>query len=295
MTSLEKITLVVSVNDREILNQNLTISPMLQAPCAHELLVQEGFKSAAKAYNDAIDRSKNDILVFVHQDMIFPANWFSDLKQSIELLDRSDPHWGVLGCYGRTQDCQDRGYVYSPDMGTIGQPLSRPEAVQTLDEIVLVMRKSSGLRFDDTLPHFHFYGADLCLSAADHNMKCYAISAFCIHNTQYNLTLPKEFYKCYRHVKRKWGKFLPICTSCITVTRFDKWLRLRRLNEFYRTNILKLKPKVTRVSDGRGLLQALENARRTQPGVPFGSWKEVPTKDAGKDSSPNDSQQCATS
>ena len=69
-------------------------------------------------------------------------------------------------------------------------------AVQTLDEIVLILKKSSGLRFDDSLPHFHFYGTDICLRAAQRGMRSYAISAFCVHNTHQTLVLPEEFYEC---------------------------------------------------------------------------------------------------
>jgi len=55
--------------------------------------------------------------------------------------------------------------------------------VQTLDEIVLIFRRDSGLSFDETLPHFHFYGTDICMRAAEQGRQCYAISAFCVHNT----------------------------------------------------------------------------------------------------------------
>jgi hypothetical protein len=152
----DRVTFVSAVNSREILHKNLLASPVFQSPRAHQLIVQEGFPSAARAYNDAIDRSENDLLILVHQDVILPGKWLADLGETLTHLSQSDPQWGVLGCYGETKSREDKGYVYSPDMGTIGKPLAVPELVQTLDEIVLILRKSSGLRFDETLPHFHF-------------------------------------------------------------------------------------------------------------------------------------------
>ncbi len=52
-----------------------------------------------------------------------------------------------------------------------------------LDELLLVIRRSSGLSFDDGLPSFHLYGADICLQAQMGGMKSYIITAFCIHNS----------------------------------------------------------------------------------------------------------------
>jgi hypothetical protein len=82
----------------------------------------------------------------------------------------------------------------------------------------LILRKSSGLRFDERLDHFHMYGADICLQAQARGMKCYAIPAFAVHNTNgYNL-LPAPFWKAYAFMRRKWAAQLPVVTSCITIT-----------------------------------------------------------------------------
>ena len=115
----------------------------------------------------------------------------------------------------------------------MGAPFECPVPVQTLDEIVLILRVSPGLRFDDNLPHFHLYGTDICLRAQSVGRKNYAISAFCIHNTNQGFALPKEFYECYKHVKRTWKKYLPITASCARITRFNLAMYERRLREIY--------------------------------------------------------------
>lgn len=225
------ISIAAAVNSRTVLERNLVASPGLHENRGHEILVQESFASAAAAYNDALDRSKNDLVMFVHQDMYLPSGWFSRLEESIAKIERTDPNWGLIGCWGVTQDGAGFGHVYSPGVGIIGSRFEEPREVQTLDEIVLIMRKSSGLRFDDTLPHFHFYGVDICLSARKRGLKNYAMSAFCVHNSNYLRVLPQEFYDCYRHVKRRWKDSLPIQTSCIRISRFDKEMRRRQLRE----------------------------------------------------------------
>jgi hypothetical protein len=260
MSATRKLTFASAVNDREIFDTNFLVSPMFGPGHPHQIIVQSGFSSAAKAYNDAIDRSENEIIVFAHQDVIFPANWMADLEAALQQLEKSDPHWGVLGCFGETADRGGRGYVYMPGLEIVGTPFAAPEPVQTLDEIVLIIKKSSGLQFDPTLPFYHFYGVDLCLRAASQGMTSYAISAFCLHNTQYNLVLPPEFYACYRHVKKQWKDHLPIQTTCVRITKYDIDMNKRRLREFYLGKVKGIKIGALRSQSGQQLLEAFGDA-----------------------------------
>jgi hypothetical protein len=80
------------------------------------------------------------------------------------------------------------------------------------------------------LPHFHLYGTDICLEARARGLASYAFPGYCVHNTRQLLVLPRDFYRCYRYVKEKWRRYLPIRTPCITISRFDadrRWRRLR--------------------------------------------------------------------
>lgn len=228
----DRITFVVSVTCRgEELESNFLASPCLQGSNGNQILIQEGYESAAKAYNDAIDRAEHDLIVFAHQDVIFPKAWISQLQSAIEYLTLEDPNWGVLGCYGLTSQGNAAGYIYSPGRGIIGRPFGCPTPIQTLDELVLIVRRSSGLRFDNALPHFHLYGADICLRAAQMRMKSYAICAFCIHNAHQYLILSKDFYTCCRHIRQVWKDYLPIETTCVRLTRFNIPVYERRLRE----------------------------------------------------------------
>lgn len=231
--SKRKFTFVAAVNDRAVLQDNLLASPCLRAAHAHEILIQEGYRSAGNAYNEAIAKSQNDFLIFLHQDIILPEQWIYQLENSLDLLESEDPYWGVLGCYGKTQYDGGRGYVYQAGPGIIGEPFDRPEKVQTLDEIVLILRKSSGLRFDESLPNYHLYGTDICLRAEQLGKKSYAIPAFCIHNSNQGFVLPKEFYDCYWHVRRTWKAQLPVQASCIRITKWNTAMYRRRLHEIY--------------------------------------------------------------
>jgi hypothetical protein len=250
-----KITFVVAMNNREVFENNFLASPCLRGVHAHEILVQEHFDSAPKAYNDALARSSNDLVVFCHQDIYLPEGWLKDLRRALNYLEIHDPNWGVLGCSGMTVDRQHWRYLYSSGLGVSGAPLKHPEPIQTLDEVVLILRRSSGLRFDELLPHFHLYGTDICLQGAKRGMTSYVISAFCIHNTNQPLVLPPEFYQGCDYIRRTWSDCLPIQTCCIRITRSNAPIYRRRLQEFYLRHIRRKEIGGMRVANVRNLFE----------------------------------------
>jgi len=258
LTHMNPITFVVAANSRDILENNLLASACLRGDSGNQVLVQEGFKSAATAYNDAIGKTTNDLMVFAHQDILFAKNWIADLEKALERLEQTDPNWGVLGCYGETTNCEGQGYIWSGEQGILGKAFDEPAPVQTLDEIVLILRKSSGLRFDEGLKNFHFYGTDICMEAAKRRRKVYAISAFCVHNAAQTVMLPKEFYECYGYIKKKWVDRLPIQTTVIRVTRSSKEMYKRRVMELYQRYVQRRVNGLHRVADGRVLLRKYE-------------------------------------
>ena len=263
------ITFVLAVNNRAILENNFLASPCLRLPHPHEILLQEGYSSASKAYNAAIDRSSNDLIVFVHQDIILLESWLSQFEEALALLEECDPNWGVLGCGGTAQNGQGCGHLYSSGLGVLGKPFEGPTTVRVLDEIVLILRKSSGLRFDDSLPHFHLYGTDICLRAEAAHKKNYVIPAFCVHNTNYGLILPNEFYECCRHIRRVWKDLLPIQTPCIRITKSNAPIFRRRLHEIYLKNVKGRDLEAKRVNDIRPLIStfAASSAVDKSPGL----------------------------
>lgn len=228
----EALTMAVCVNNDDVLHQNLLLSPGLLIGNHNQLVIKRDFSSASLAYNSAIEEAENDIIVFVHQDVYLPDTWFADLKRCLAFLDRTRANWGVLGCYGSRRGAEGGvGRVYTTGIGPDGRQIARPEPVETLDEIILIIRKSSGLRFDSRLPHFHLYGPDICMTARERGMVNYAFQGFCVHNTNQLLILPNEFYACYRYIRRKWSHYLPIYTSCIKISFLNEEFYLRRLVE----------------------------------------------------------------
>ena len=223
------LTFVVAANDRGVLNSNLLSSPCFSGTHDHQVLVLEGHSSAATAYNIGLDRALNETVVFAHQDVFLPDTWLPSMYAGLSLLKDIDPNWGVAGCCGITAAGNRLGHLYTPGEGVVGKLLSGPQRVRVLDELVLVLRKSSGIRFSDDLPGFHFYGPDICLAAEQQQMNCYVITAFCIHNARQYFDYPTDFYSSYRIMKRKWAESLPVQTSCIRISKFDSDVWKRRV------------------------------------------------------------------
>lgn len=218
----ESVTFVVAVNDRRVLDNTFLVSPIFNNCNMLEIIIKEGYSSASTAYNEGLDEATSDLIVFAHQDIFFPEKWLDELFHALFKIEVSSRRWGVVGCFGVTSENNRYGHLFSTGLDKVlGGTIAQPMPVQTLDEIVLVMRKSAGLRFDEDLPHFHFYGADICMLAKRAGMVNYAIDAFCIHNSNQVRRFPKEFYQCYHYVKNKYKPFLPIQTSCIRITRHN--------------------------------------------------------------------------
>jgi hypothetical protein len=212
-------TVVVAVNNDAVLNDSLLRSPEIRS--VREVLIQRGGASAGQAYNAGMKAAQTEVVVFVHQDVYFTAGWFPAVSQKIAAISAKDPQWGVLGVYGIGLSGAGVGHLYSTGLQRVlGSPFAKPAEVGSLDEVVLIVRRAAGLRFDENLPGYHLYGTDICLEARRQGMKCYAISAFCIHNSNGLAMLPLAYLKAFLYVRRKWRAHLPILTPCMTITRW---------------------------------------------------------------------------
>ena len=215
---LMNICFITASNNEEVLRSSLLASPDLAGV---EVNVQRGAPSAGVAYNRGIQSSRAEIMVFVHQDIYLPKGWLAKLEKALAQLERQDPNWGVLGLFGTEPDGTGQGLLYSTGLGVVlGSEFEGARPVRTLDEVMLIVRRASGLRFDETLEGFHLYGADISLEAESRGMKCYAISAHCIHNTNGIGLLPWAYWKCYLRLRRKWSSRLPVSTPCMDITRW---------------------------------------------------------------------------
>lgn len=256
-------SVITACNNEAVLNNCLRASPGVAA--AQEVKVLRGFASSAKAYNAGIESATADVLVLAHQDVYFPVGWDLQLADAVRRLEEVDSQWGVLGVMGITRTGVPKGYLYCTGLQrVIGAPFSAPVECSTLDEVVLVVRRASGLRFDEKLPGFHLYGTDVCYAARANGFRSYVFSAFCVHNTSGLTFLPWTFWQGYFYLRRKWRRELPIRTPCITIRRLPLPLLEHPARSAYVRYVKGIKAGV-RVADPAALYSQLRVQQALEP------------------------------
>jgi hypothetical protein len=194
--------------------------------------------SAAAGYQAGWEQATGDLVVFVHQDVYLPRGWDSRLVEQFEAAERAFGPLGVAGVFGfRVGDdgaSTPVGRVLDRQT-LLDEPTPLPAAVTGLDEVVLVVRRDSPLRFDPELG-FHLYGTDLALQASAAGLPVAVLDAPCLHNSLFS-SLPPAFHASRRHLLAKWPDVRPLHASMGRLdtmveqppapTWFDEYVELR--------------------------------------------------------------------
>lgn len=220
---MTQFVLACASHSATILSANLARSPLLANIPLH---VEENAPSAALAYNRALAATTAPIVIFAHHDVYLPPGWDRLLTTRLAELP---PDWAVFGSFGIGLDGTHIGPVWSSSLGAIvGRVPMAPTPVQAFDELLIVLNRASGLRFDDSLPGWHLYGTDIVQTTRAAGFGAYAGALPCIHNDRYHRALGADFDEAYRYVQRKWSTTLPICTPITKVSRTGLHLRRDR-------------------------------------------------------------------
>lgn len=200
-------TIICASHNENILNKNLLASPHINN---YQIIIKKNYNNVCKAYNEAIVEATENILIFVHHDVFLPSTFFDQLKKSIDNLNKNN--WGVLGVAGCTKKRNKYGFVKSGN-SIYGNKNELPVMIDTLDELLLVIKKDSNLLFDENIPStYHMFGTDICMQAQEKDMQNFAILAYCEHRHK-KMILDNSFYKSVNYIKQKWTHKLPIRTT----------------------------------------------------------------------------------
>jgi hypothetical protein len=212
MSIQNEMVVICAVNNEETLRRDLMSSPIMQSGTV-PIFTYRRAKTAGEAYNAGIEATKGEYMIFAHQDVYLPLDWELELRKNIRLLEDRNVSWGVLGCMGVTRSGEVAGTVWSSGSGREYQRrIEQPVEVCSLDEVVLVVRRSTNLVFDPRLPSFHLYGTDIVLSAANAGYKSFAINAPIIHNSNPVLGLDHGYRTAFDYMCDKWSAELPVRT-----------------------------------------------------------------------------------
>lgn len=223
-----RIIVGAAVNNRAILDNCLRRSPEI-ASDQLPLTIQEGCVSAAQAYNRILDLAPaGALVVFVHQDVYLPAGFAERLRAAVGGVESIAPDWAVLGGLGLDRKRRLAGRVWSTGLQEfIEGSLPLPAATETLDEYMLVLRNDGRLRFDEALPGFHLYAADIIQQGISQGRTSYAIDLPVIHHDRLVGKLDRHYHRAYNYIARKWWKRLPLRNLVVDIhiVPFLMWRR----------------------------------------------------------------------
>ncbi len=169
-------------------------------PFPEWLMVEPNLRgwNAAQGLNHGIETLAAEWIVCVHQDVLFPADFWGRLQAALAALSPDTALAGIVGC---ERNGRYRGHIVDPN-GHCYWP-SLPHEVLTLDEVLIAVRKPSGLRFSPEVPGFHCYGADICFTADQRGLRIAAIDAPLLHLSTGKLDASYE--RAAQWLMAKWG------------------------------------------------------------------------------------------
>lgn len=225
------IDVAAAVNSQAVLDNCLRRSPDVSSG-ALKLRTYEGFSSASRAYNAALSDTSADVLILAHQDVYLPAGFLSGFQDQLRKLEAIDPNWAIAGVMGLDAEGGLHGRTWSSGLGhTVGDAPEQPMPIATLDEMLIVVRCASGVRFDEALPGFHLYAADAVQAAKTRGQLSYVIDAPVIHHSRPVVALDAGYRQAYRYMQRKWWDALPIPNLVCPIRRssLTLWFRDARI------------------------------------------------------------------
>jgi hypothetical protein len=224
---MPSITFIVPVGSEDVFQRCFTSSPLFGGESDFQILAQRGFKCSGEAFNDGLDRAVSDLIVCVHQDVVLPAMWAKRFLAAWRRMESQAIPVGVVGCMGMSSAGEPAGHIYRHDRELFPEQ-TLPARVETLDEMLISFRKSSGLRFDPQLPSFFFYAVDMCLQSSSKGLHNFAVDAPCFHQAKdRNQGLPTEFFVSEEYMIRKWKKVLPVRSLSGTMGGWRSYWRRR--------------------------------------------------------------------
>jgi hypothetical protein len=149
---------------------------------------------AYHAINRFLKEAKGEFILIVHQD-VRCIDHSTTLIRILNDLSVKDPKWAVCGNAGAAGYHQDLRYLVNGGKTITHENL--PARVFSLDENLLIIRRSANIVVSPDLTGFHFYAADLCLLADYLGYHCYVIPFMVEHLSLGNLKVLDQHKKFF--------------------------------------------------------------------------------------------------
>lgn len=174
------------------------------------------FTTAGAALNHGAAAARNDVVVFVHQDVVLHS--LVALEEAAATL-MADRRIGILGAVGIDARHTIVGRIRDRVV-QIGDAARRPRDVDSLDEVLFMMRREQVLAeplSEHPLLAWHAYGVEYCARMRHTGRRAVAMDIPLTHNSL--TTNLKDLDLAHRHVGESYPALLPIRTTCGTIWR----------------------------------------------------------------------------
>ena len=185
--------------------------------------------------NRFLREAKGEFVIICHQDVLINIDDRKKLEQQIDIVNKLDPTWGILGNAGVADLFNCSMSITEGDLKYYRKGIL-PSKVRSLDENFLIFKASANLAVAADLEGFHMYGTDVCLVA-----ECLGYSAFVI---DFNLIhkglgiVDESFHSLSAKLQRKYSTFFRGRYIRTTITRFYISSN-RSVNAFMNLGIIK--------------------------------------------------------
>ena len=178
--------------------------------------------------------ARGEHLLVVHQDVRF-LHSAGELLERIREVSSIDPMWAVLGNAGKSRDNMLAGPIAMEDPTGILRHGPFPQAVESLDENFLIIKRASGVVPSADLTGFHFYGLDACQVARRLGFRSYVIDFMVYHGSAGKIDA--GFYEAMRRVEKKYADLREpqtlATTCCVVCWDASFWKRCQAMTQNY--------------------------------------------------------------
>ena len=223
------VSIVCVYNEAIVLEQCLSRSVaagLSDAPGTEFLPVdnrEREYPSAGAALNHAARSARNDVIVFVHQDVVLHS--LAELERAAHIL-MNDTTIGVIGAIGIDGRRRIIGRMRDRVV-QIGESAPVPRDVDSLDEVLFMVRRELVLASplsEDPLLAWHAYGVEYSARVRRAGMRATAMDLAITHNSL--TTNLDRLDLAHRKVGVDYPELLPIHTTCGTVHKRSRLGRL---------------------------------------------------------------------
>jgi len=218
---------IITCTKNNSLFENLSTNIESTIDCQHEIIKIDnsaGYLSISEAYNKGLEKAQYEIIVLVHEDILFHTpSWGKILIDKFKFI----PEIGCLGIAGALLKTKSPSAWWDAGTNNLIMNLIQHDGkrkslicegwveedllkeVAVVDGVLMVLKRSTGFRFDTGIPGFHCYDLNLSIQLRLNGYKVFVTKEILIEH--YSLgSINKSWVNSTSILHKKYNDYLPI-------------------------------------------------------------------------------------